>query len=194
MLAPAAAKRMATMAGMTRFMGSASPATTVSTPEAIIAYPPKRCDLRHTSSLLRLQGVRRPKASFRSDFGMMLPQMTKAMPATRAAPLPTLRSSAANGEPLLESPSANTNSENTAIRAKSTTSAFKSLSPSCASLRFAMNGSPRPNASASAGNHRCSYLLPMRSASPLAPKCTATWSGASTRNAASTTRLRTIRA
>ena len=103
MLAPAAAKRMATMAGMTKFMGSASPATTVSTPEAIIAYPPKRCDLRHTSSLLRLQGVRRPKASFRSDFGMMLPQMTKAMPATRAAPLPTLRSSAANGEPLLES-------------------------------------------------------------------------------------------
>ena len=127
MLAPAAAKRMAAMAGMTRFMGSASPATTVSTPEAIIAYPPKRCDLRHTSSLLRLQGVRRPKASFRSDFGMMLPADDEGDARDEGAPLPTLRSSAANGEPLLESPSANTNSENTAIRAKSTTFGLQEL-------------------------------------------------------------------
>ena len=47
MLAPAAAKRMATMAGMTKFMGSASPATTVSTPEAIIAYPPNAAIAPH---------------------------------------------------------------------------------------------------------------------------------------------------
>lgn len=57
------------MAGMAGFIGSASPSKTVSTSDAVIAYPSNRCDLRCTSSLLGLQVVRRPKVpiGFRHD-------------------------------------------------------------------------------------------------------------------------------